>query len=66
MSSPGVAQNRAGVTTEAEHLEELLDEALLETFPASDPVAISIEQRDARKPMLENKPIESTYPNGQE
>ena len=34
-------------TTEAEHLEELLDEALIETFPASDPVAITIE-RDIR------------------
>jgi hypothetical protein len=34
-------------TTEAEHLDELLDEALIETFPASDPVAITIE-RDIR------------------
>ena len=34
-------------TTEAEQLEELLDEALIETFPASDPVAITIE-RDIR------------------
>ena len=33
--------------TEAEHLDELLDEALIETFPASDPVAITIE-RDIR------------------
>jgi hypothetical protein len=34
------------VETEAErkkHLDELLDQALLETFPASDPPAISIE-----------------------
>jgi len=26
------------------HLDELLDEALKETFPASDPVAINVEQ----------------------
>jgi hypothetical protein len=64
MSSPSATRDRAGVTTEAEHLEELLDEALVETFPASDPVAISIEQRDARKPMPQHKPIESTHPNG--
>jgi hypothetical protein len=31
-------------TTEAEHLDELLDEALIETFPANDPVAITIER----------------------
>ena len=36
-----------GDTTEAEHLDKLLDEALLETFPASDPIAIAIE-RDIR------------------
>jgi hypothetical protein len=33
-----------GDTAEAEHLEKLLDEALIETFPASDPVAIAIER----------------------
>jgi hypothetical protein len=64
MSSPGATQDRAGVTNEAEHLEELLDEALIETFPASDPVAISIERRDAMKPMPQNKPVENTHPNG--
>jgi hypothetical protein len=64
MSSPGTTQDRAGVTNEAEHLEELLDEALIETFPASDPVAISIEQRHAMKPMPQNKTVESTHPNG--
>jgi hypothetical protein len=26
------------------HLDELLDEALKETFPASDPVAINVER----------------------
>ena len=37
------------------HLDELLDEALKETFPASDPVAINVEleppeQDSARTP----------------
>jgi hypothetical protein len=52
-----------GVTTEAEHLEELLDEALNETFPASDPVAITIEPRDAGKPVLPNNITDSTDTN---
>ncbi|HUN26334.1 MAG TPA: hypothetical protein VMU67_08505 [Steroidobacteraceae bacterium] len=30
---------------ETHHLDELLDEALEETFPASDPVAIRVERR---------------------
>ena len=30
------------------HLNELLDEALKETFPASDPIAISVELRITR------------------
>ena len=64
MSSPGAAQDRAGITTEAEHVDELLDEALIETFPASDPVAISIEQSNVRKPAPQSKTIESTQPNG--
>ena len=28
------------------HIDELLDEALRQTFPASDPIAIAIEQAD--------------------
>jgi len=44
-------------TTEAKHLDELLDEALIETFPASDPVAITIERdirnRHTRDPISE-------------
>jgi hypothetical protein len=37
------------------HIDELLDEALKQTFPASDPVAINIEpasdkRRDAKPP----------------
>jgi hypothetical protein len=27
------------------HLDELLDEALRETFPASDPIAVAVEPR---------------------
>jgi hypothetical protein len=64
MSSPRGTQDREGVTAEAEHVDELLDEALIETFPASDPVAISIEQSDARKPTPQRKTIESAQPNG--
>ena len=60
MSSPGATQDKEtasslSVKTEAEHLEELLDEALIETFPASDSVAITIEQRDPRKPLPQSK-----------
>jgi hypothetical protein len=36
---------RPGLTrSETVHLDELLDEALRETFPASDPVAITVEK----------------------
>jgi hypothetical protein len=36
---------RPGLTrSEAVHLDRLLDEALRETFPASDPVAITVEK----------------------
>jgi hypothetical protein len=52
-----------GVTTEAEHLEELLDEALNDTFPASDPVAITIEPRGPGKPVLPNNITDSTDTN---
>jgi len=31
------------VSAESDHLNELLDEALKATFPASDPVAIAVE-----------------------
>ena len=49
-SSPSAVDfSSPGDTTEAEHLEKLLDEGLIETFPASDPVAIAIE-RDTRNP----------------
>jgi hypothetical protein len=32
-----------GPVEAAEHLEALLDEALKETFPASDPVAVTVQ-----------------------
>jgi hypothetical protein len=32
-----------GPADSAEHLEAMLDEALKETFPASDPVAVTIQ-----------------------
>jgi hypothetical protein len=31
------------ISAAADHLNELLDEALKETFPASDPVAITVD-----------------------
>jgi hypothetical protein len=33
-------------TPSTAHIDELLDEALRQTFPASDPIAIAIEQID--------------------
>ena len=41
-----VRENRAGSRPKQaarEHLEELLDEALMATFPASDPIAVGRE-----------------------
>ncbi len=37
---PALGHNKA----EASHLDNLLDEALWETFPASDPIAITIDK----------------------
>ena len=37
------------------HIDELLDEALEETFPASDAVAIDIEASDSLKRTNEDK-----------
>lgn len=34
--------------TATSHLNELLDEALKETFPASDPIAIDVERPQRR------------------
>ena len=39
-----------GVASSAlEHAEFLLDEALRETFPASDPIAVFVDARPARE-----------------
>ena len=39
----------------AKHVSEMLDEALLETFPASDAIAISIEPQESEGPNPGNK-----------
>ncbi|MBP1203264.1 hypothetical protein JOD97_001278 [Duganella sp. 1411] len=46
--SPSTA-TPAPATTPAAHEEEVLDEALEETFPSSDPIAVSIT-REERPP----------------
>lgn len=38
------------ISAVADHLNELLDEALKETFPASDPVAIAVDVEPAPAP----------------
>ena len=38
------------------HLDQLLDEALTETFPASDPIAIDVEPQIARAGSSHNAP----------
>jgi hypothetical protein len=35
-----------------EHLNELLDEALKETFPASDPIAIDVDLRSTQSEVV--------------
>jgi hypothetical protein len=35
-----------------EHLNELLDEALKETFPASDPIAIDVDLRSTQNEVI--------------
>jgi hypothetical protein len=42
--------------TEAAHLDNLLDEALRETFPASDPIAITVD-----KPSKSNAPPDDLH-----
>jgi hypothetical protein len=48
------AQKRLAAATA--HLDELLDEALKATFPASDPVAIDVEPQIARPRNRHNPP----------
>lgn len=43
------------------HIDQLLDEALEETFPASDPVAIHIEH-EGHKPQLPNTHLVADKP----
>jgi len=40
-AAPDATRPRHANLTERQHLDELLDEGLKETFPASDPVAIA-------------------------
>jgi hypothetical protein len=48
--------HKASVATLA-HIDELLDEALKQTFPASDPVAINIERTSDKR--RDAKPLPS-------
>jgi hypothetical protein len=48
------AQKRLAAATA--HLDELLDEALKATFPASDPIAINVEPQIARAGNSDNAP----------
>lgn len=43
--------------TIADHAERALDDALSMTFPASDPVAISIPDEPSRTPIERNPPL---------
>lgn len=44
---PGASNDAAGRERYKRHLDELLDEALDETFPASDPIAVTPRRRKA-------------------
>jgi hypothetical protein len=44
-------QRRRASADKLAHVDRLLDEALRETFPASDPVAISIDDSSAAAPI---------------
>lgn len=41
------------------HLDGLLDEALMQTFPASDPIAINVELGPAKNPAHDSDGIAS-------
>ena len=45
---------QALVMPEADDLERLLDTALEQTFPASDPIAVDVTPREAVPPILNN------------
>ena len=40
-NSPQVIRDRAADRAESEHQNAVLDEALMESFPASDPIAVN-------------------------
>lgn len=46
--------NLPEVATDANknHIDALLDEALAETFPASDPISVTLEKRDPENPQF--------------
>jgi hypothetical protein len=43
MSTNSKRERPAAARSEREHLEKLLDQALADSFPASDPVAVNFE-----------------------
>jgi hypothetical protein len=49
-NEPAPAKEATRQTTPREHLDELLDEALEETFPASDPIAVHEQLRKDAPP----------------
>jgi hypothetical protein len=58
MTGKIATERAAGGQAARSHVESLLDEALAETFPASDPVAIVCEDRPAAEaePTRKDKP----------
>jgi len=46
--TPETAAAEPGPNSTAMHLDKVLDEALEETFPASDPIAVHLERSEAR------------------
>ena len=59
MSAKTKSQRPAAVRWNRDHLEQLLDQALADSFPASDPVAIDFEapvREHARNPEAGSPP----------
>ena len=56
-----IKQSTGNSEAQTKHLDRLLDEALADTFPASDPVAICSEDRaPEREPDEGRKPLGSS------
>jgi hypothetical protein len=55
---------RKSVSAAADHLDDLLDEALKETFPASDPVAITVDAEPALAAPAPHSPSTGTEDGG--